>query len=202
MSKEKIDEKDLKTSEKDENQEIHTPETNNDTLEQEIENSEDSVEEDEIESDESTIQKLQDDLAEAKDKYLRLYSEYENFRRRTAKEKLELMQTATDGLMSSLIPVRDDFDRAEGAFAEKSDLKSIKKGLELISNKFHKILEQQGLKEMVTKKGTDFDPDLHEAITQIPSPKPKLKGKIVDTVEKGYYLGEKVIRHAKVVIGN
>lgn len=195
-------EKDLKTSEKGENQENHTPETNNDTLEQEIENSEDRVEEDEKESDEAIIQKLQDDLAEAKDKYLRLYSEYENFRRRTAKEKLELMQTATDGLMSSLIPVRDDFDRAKGAFAEKSDMKSIKKGLELISNKFHKILEQQGLKEMNTKQGTDFDPDLHDAITQIPSPKPKLKGKIVDTVEKGYYLGEKVIRHAKVVIGN
>ena len=104
--------------------------------------------------------------------------------------------------MLTLLPVLDDFERAEGSFSEQTDVEAVKEGVNLISQKFIKLLQQKGLKQMDTSEGSDFDLDLHEAITQIPAPKPKLKGKIVDTVEKGYYLGDKVIRHARVVIGN
>jgi molecular chaperone GrpE len=141
-------------------------------------------------------------LAEAKDKYLRLYSEFDNYRRRTAKEKLELMQTANEELFLSLLPVMDDFERAVNAFPNQESVDAIKEGMNLIFNKFSNITQQKGLKKMDTSVGSKFDADLHEAITQIPAPKSKLKGKIVDTVEKGYYLGDKVIRHARVVIGN
>ncbi len=148
------------------------------------------------------LEKLQDEMTELKDKYLRLYSEFENFRRRTAKEKLELMQTANEGLMLMLLPILDDFERAVNAFENESDIKAVKEGITLISNKFQNILRQQGLEAMDTKTGVVFDADLHDALTQIPAPKKKLKGKVLDTIEKGYYLGDKVIRHARVVTGN
>jgi molecular chaperone GrpE len=144
--------------------------------------------------------KLQDELAEAKDKYLRLYAEFDNHRRRTAKEKLEMIQSANEQLLKTLLPVIDDFDRAEKAFKDKNDKES--EGFFLIQNKFKKVLEQSGVKLMEAAAGSDFNPDLHEAITQIPAPDEKLKGKIVDVVEKGYLLGEKVIRFAKVVVGS
>jgi molecular chaperone GrpE len=146
------------------------------------------------------VKKLQDELAETKDKYLRLYSEFENFRRRTAKEKLEMIQTANEQLLKNLLPVIDDFDRAEKAFKDKTDKEL--EGFFLIYNKFKKILEQTGVKQMALQQGSDFNSDIHEAITQIPAPDETLKGKIVDVVEKGYLLNEKVIRFAKVVIGN
>jgi molecular chaperone GrpE len=149
----------------------------------------------------SNEEKLQAELADSKDKYLRLYSEFENYRRRTAKEKLDLMQTAGERIVLTLIPIIDDFNRAEQSF-DNSETKDIIEGIKLIADKFAKILESEGLKLMDTKKGTDFDPDLHDAVTQIPAEKKKLKGKIVDTIENGYFLGEKVIRHAKVVIGS
>lgn len=138
------------------------------------------------------------ELAEAKDKYLRLYSEFENFRRRTSKEKLDLISTANKDLMSDLLPVLDDFERAMGADTE--DLKAFKEGITLIQQKLNKSLEQKGLKKMKVKKGDAFDDEMHEAITQIPAEK-KLEGKIVDVVEAGYTLGEKVVRFAKVVVG-
>lgn len=151
----------------------------------------------------STEETLQDELAESKEKYLRLYSEFENFRRRTAKEKLDLVQTANEALIVSLLPVIDDIERAEKSFSEKStDIKAIKEGVALIFNKFRKALEQKGLSSMKKEEGMDFDPEFHEAITQIPTPEEKLKGKVVDMVEKGYLLNEKVIRYAKVVVGN
>lgn len=163
----------------------------------------DSVEIEKEENSENDKQeKLQDELEELKDKYLRLYSEFENFRRRTAKEKLELMQTANEDLMLALLPVVDDFERAVNAFLNESDIQAVKEGITLISNKFQNTLRQQGLEAMDTKEGVTFDADLHDALTQIPAPKKKLKGKVVDTIEKGYYLGDKVIRHAKVVTGN
>ena len=143
---------------------------------------------------------LEAELAEAKDKYLRLYSEFDNYRRRTSKEKLEMMQTAGEQIIVSLLPVIDDFNRAEQSF-ESGDAKAIIEGVKLISDKFVKILDGEGLKLMDTKEGADFDTELHDAITKIPAPSKKLKGKIVDTIENGYYLGDKVIRHAKVVIG-
>lgn len=144
------------------------------------------------------LKKLQAELAEAKDKYLRLYAEFDNFRRRTAKEKIEMIQSAGEGLLKALLPVADDFDRAEKSFTGKTDKEA--EGFFLIQNKFKKILEQNGVKVMDTSNG-EFNPDIHDAITQIPAPDESKKGKIVDVVEKGYLLGDKVIRHAKVVIG-
>lgn len=147
------------------------------------------------------LEKLQTELTEQKDKYLRLYSEFENFRRRTAKEKNEMILSANEQLIKALIPVVDDFERAEKAFGEKKEDKELE-GFFLIQNKFKKILDQYGVKAMDIKPGADFNADLHEAITQIPAPSEKLKGKIVDVVEKGYHLNEKVIRFAKVVVGS
>jgi molecular chaperone GrpE len=144
--------------------------------------------------------KLQGELAESKDKYIRLYSEFENFRRRTAKEKIEMIQSANEQLIRALLPVADDFERAEKSFKDKNDKDS--EGFTLIQNKFRKVLEQYGVKVMNIERGAEFNADLHEAITQIPASDESLKGKIVDVVEKGYLLNEKVIRYAKVVIGN
>lgn len=149
---------------------------------------------------EEPVKKLQDELAEAKDKYVRLYAEFENHRRRTAKEKLEMVMSANEQLLKSLLPILDDFDRASKSFADAGTKEA--EGFFLIQNKYNKILEQYGVKPMNTAPGTDFNPDFHEAITQVPAPDEKLKGKIVDVVEKGFLLNEKVIRFAKVVIGS
>jgi molecular chaperone GrpE len=145
------------------------------------------------------LQKMKEELAGSKDKFIRLYSEFENFRRRTAKEKLEMIQGANEQLIKSLLPVADDFERAEKSFKEKSD--SDAEGFFLIQNKFKKILELYGVKPMEVQAASDFNTDMHEAITQIPGPE-NLKGKVVDVVEKGYLLNEKVIRFAKVVVGS
>jgi molecular chaperone GrpE len=146
-------------------------------------------------------EKLQAELAESKDKYLRLYSEFDNFRRRTAREKLELTHTAGSEMMLALLPVLDDFERAAKSF-EASQEQALKEGFTLIYHKLQRTLEQKGLKIMEVATGADFDTELHEAITQIPAPEPSLSGKIVDVVEKGYLLNDKVIRFAKVVIGS
>ncbi len=143
---------------------------------------------------------LQNEVDAQKDKFIRLYSEFENFRRRTAKEKLEMIQSANEQLLKNLLPVADDFDRAEKSLKEKND-KDLE-GIFLIQNKFKKTLEQYGVKIMDVKSGSDFNPDLHEAITQIPTADEKLKGKVVDVVESGYLLNDKVIRFAKVVVGS
>ena len=168
---------------------------------------ENAVETDENLSDESTeeqqlseTEKIQAEIAAQKDKYLRLYSEFENFRRRTGKEKLEMIQSANEQLIKALLPVADDFERAENSYKNKNE-KDIE-GFLLIYNKFKKTLEQYGVKAMSVGAGSDFNADLHEAITQIPAPEDKLKGKIVDVVEKGYLLNDKVIRFAKVVVGS
>jgi molecular chaperone GrpE len=154
-----------------------------------------------LEGDESgEVTKLKDELGMAKDKYIRLYSEFENFRKRTAKEKLELIQSANEQLIKTLLPVADDFERAESAFPDKNEQHLA--GFFLIYAKFRKVLEVYGVKTMEAAQGSDFNADLHEAISQIPAPVPELKGKIIDVVEKGYFLNDKVIRHAKVVVGN
>ncbi|MCU0358509.1 MAG: nucleotide exchange factor GrpE [Cyclobacteriaceae bacterium] len=145
------------------------------------------------------LKKLQDDLAESKDKFVRLYSEFENFRRRTAREKIDMIQTANEQLIKSLLPVLDDFERAEKAF-QANESKEME-GFFLIYNKFRKTLEQAGVKPMELGPGAAFDVDLHEAITQVPVPDEALKGKVVDVVEKGFLLNDKVIRFAKVVVG-
>ncbi|SMD35197.1 molecular chaperone GrpE [Reichenbachiella faecimaris] len=149
----------------------------------------------------SAEEKLQAEVAESKDKYLRLYSEFENFRRRTSKEKLELINSASEGLIKALLPVLDDFERADQSMTEDADVKSVKEGVDLIYNKFKGILEQKGVKKIEADKGSEFDVEYHEAITQIPAPEEGLKGKVVDVIEKGYQLNDKVIRFAKVVTG-
>jgi len=146
------------------------------------------------------LKKLQDEVAEAKDKYIRLFSEFENFRRRTAKEKLELIQSANENLLKNLLPVLDDFERAEKAFRDMNTKEA--EGFLLIFNKYKKIMEQSGAKVLDLKAGDDFNADTQEAITQVPAPSEALKGKIVDVVEKGYVLNDKVIRFAKVVVGS
>jgi molecular chaperone GrpE len=151
-------------------------------------------------SDEISAEKIQSELTEQKEKFIRLYSEFENFRRRTAKEKLDLIQSANEQLIKTLLPVIDDFDRAEKSFRDKND-KDLE-GFFLIHSKFKKVLDQAGVTMMDIKVGAEFNPDLHEAITQIPAPNETLKGKIVDVVEPGYLLNDKVIRFAKVVVGS
>ena len=149
----------------------------------------------------SATDKTTSELAELKDKYLRLYADFENFRRRTAKEKLDMINSANEGLLKSLIPVIDDFERAKQSMDSTDDITAVKEGVDLIYTKFTKTLEAKGLKPMVSK-GEPFDADLHESITQFPAPSPELKGKVIDEVEKGYYLNDKVIRFAKVIVGN
>jgi molecular chaperone GrpE len=146
------------------------------------------------------LTKLKEELEGSKDKYLRLYSEFENFRKRTSKEKLELIQSANEQLLRDLLPIADDFERAENAFGDKNN-KDLA-GFFLIHSKLKKVMEIYGVKIMDVEKGSDFNADFHEAITQIPAPEPELKGKVVDVIEKGYVLNDKVIRYAKVVVGN
>lgn len=192
--------KDKKASKNQEENEVLEAENQTATEEQVEEN---SANEEQVEEQEelSAEEKLEIELAEAKDKYLRLYSEFENFRRRNAKERIDLIKTASSDLMVELLPTIDDFERAKKANENQEDIESVKEGFGLISTKLFKTLESKGLKVMETEKGTPFDADLHEAVTQFPVEDEELKGKIIDTVEKGYYLGERVIRFAKVVIG-
>lgn len=143
---------------------------------------------------------LKGDLVKEKDKFLRLFAEFENYKRRTSKERMDLFKTANQEVMSAMLPVLDDFDRAMIEIKKAKD-KSLLKGVELIYNKFNETLLQKGLEPMNVKQGDVFDADMHEAITQIPAPSDKLKGKIVDVVERGYKLGEKIIRYPKVVTG-
>jgi molecular chaperone GrpE len=148
----------------------------------------------------AALAKVQDELAESKDKYIRLYAEFENHRRRTAKEKLEMIQGANEQLIKALLPVVDDFERAEKSIKELSEKEAGASGILLIYQKLRKVLEQYGVKAMDVSG--EFNPDLHEAITQVPVPDEKKKGQIVDVVEKGYLINDKVIRFAKVVVGS
>lgn len=149
----------------------------------------------------SIEEKLTADLAYEKDRYIRLFAEFENYKRRTSKERLELFKTANQEVLLSMLPVMDDFDRAIVEIS-KSDDEVLLKGVTLIHEKLQSTLFSKGLEEVSIKAGDIFDADFAEAITQIPSPSPNFKGKIVDVIEKGYKLGEKIIRFPKVVIGN
>jgi molecular chaperone GrpE len=140
------------------------------------------------------------EIKELNDKYLRLYAEFENFRRRMAKERIELITNANEGLLLKIIPVIDDFDRAMAALEKTDDLNALREGVQLIYNKLKNTMQQAGVTE-INSKGEAFDPELHDAITQIPAPTPDLKGKVVDEIQKGYSLNDKIIRHAKVVVG-
>jgi molecular chaperone GrpE len=146
------------------------------------------------------ITQLQTDLGKEKDRYLRLFAEFENYKKRTGRERFELFKTASQDLMVSMLPVIDDFDRALKEI-EKSGDSSALLGVELISNKLRETLRAKGLEPILTKTGDTFDAEIHEAVTQIPAPSKDLKGKVIDVLESGYTLGEKVIRYPKVVIG-
>jgi len=150
---------------------------------------------------EEKVQEMGQKLEEMNDKYLRLFSEFDNFRKRTQKERLELFKTASEDVMLALLPVLDDFERALKSTEENGVDENFKEGIELIYNKLKKTLSQKGLEPMDVM-GADFDTDFHEAITNIPAPSPDMKGKVVDVTENGYMLNDKVIRFAKVVIGN
>ncbi|MEJ2901780.1 nucleotide exchange factor GrpE [Pedobacter panaciterrae] len=149
----------------------------------------------------SAEEKLQQENAALNDKYLRLFAEFDNFKRRTQKERSELLQTAGKDVIVSLLPVLDDFDRATKAIETATDINPIREGVALVHSKLKSILAQKGLKEMESINNV-FDTDNHEAITKIPAPNEELKGKVIDELEKGYTLNDKVIRFAKVVVGS
>ena len=147
------------------------------------------------------IKSLNDELKDEKDKFLRLFAEFENFRKRTAKERLDLFKSASSELMTALIPVADDMDRAFNEF-KKSENENLIKGFELIYNKLHDTLKANGLTVIIVNKGDVFDSEKHEAITQIKATDKKMVGKVVDVIETGYSLGEKILRYPKVVVAN
>jgi molecular chaperone GrpE len=152
------------------------------------------------ESNENELEDLKQQIGELKDKYLRLVADFDNFRKRTAKEKLELIQTASKDVITSLLSVLDDSERAEKQMLITQDIEAIKEGEKLVFNKLRSTLQSKGLRPMETV-GKDFNPEFHEAITEVPAPTDDLKGKVLDEVEKGYYLNDKIIRFAKVVVG-
>jgi molecular chaperone GrpE len=171
-------------------QELNTTALENNENEEQVKVEELSVEE-----------QLIQDLANEKDKHLRLFAEFENYKRRTSKERIELFKTANQEVLLAILPILDDFDRAIIEI-KKSEDEVLLKGVELIHDKLKSTLFSKGLEEVTLKPGDLFDADFAEAITQIPAPSPNLKGKIVDVLEKGYQLGDKIIRFPKVVIGN
>ena len=147
------------------------------------------------------VEKLNDEIQKEKDNFLRLFAEFENYKKRTSRERIELFSTANKELMLALLPVLDDFERGLNEI-EKSSEGALLEGMKLIYNKFKSTLTQKGLKEVEVESGDVFDAEIHEAISQIPAPDKKLKGKIIDVVEKGYKLGDTIIRYPKVVMGS
>jgi len=173
----------------------------NDTINEVLENSTDENAAAETITELTEVEKLTAEIAEQKDKYLRLMAEFDNFRRRTAKERLDLIQTAGKDIVVSMLDVLDDCDRAEKQLQSNADIAVQKEGIQLVFNKIRTTLQAKGLKAMESIN-TEFDTEKHEAITEIPAPNNKMKGKVLDEVMKGYYLNDKIIRFAKVVVGN
>lgn len=166
------------------------------------ENANVNIEEGELpQADSSPTAKLEEQLAELNDKYLRLFSDFDNYRKRTAKERIELAKTAGEDFFKAVLPVLDDFERGLKAMNEAADVNALKEGVDLIYNKLNNTLTAKGL-EPLTSIGNTFDADIHEAITNIPAPSEDMKGKVIDEVERGYALNGKVIRYAKVIVGN
>ena len=186
------------SEEKELNEQTHSETSSeiNETAEAVENSSAENIEQEEIKTEPTPEEKL----AELNDRYLRLYSEFDNYRKRTNKEKIDLIATASAGVLKELITTLDDFERAIANNENVEDLTTLKEGFHLIYNKLKTTLENKGLKAMLAK-GESFDSELHEAIANIPAPSEDLVGKIVDDVEKGYYLHDKVIRYAKVVVG-
>ncbi|QPH39592.1 nucleotide exchange factor GrpE [Pedobacter endophyticus] len=187
-----------KNNDKDEN--IMNTENTSENAAENVENADAPANETEQAAELSPEEKLQAEVQQLNDKYLRLYAEFDNFKRRTQKERVELLQTAGKDVIVSLLPVLDDFDRALKAMETASDVAPVKEGILLVSSKLKNTLAQKGLKD-VESINQPFDTDFHEAITNIPAPTDELKGKVIDEVEKGYTLNDNVIRFAKVVVG-
>ncbi|MEM9672765.1 MAG: nucleotide exchange factor GrpE [Bacteroidota bacterium] len=209
VNKEDQNQQDSMTEDKTRNEDVEQdiPENSSNGSEQRtnpFDESEPDVAEEKVSEDEETNQAESSDtaLAEAKDKYLRLFAEFENFRRRTAKERLDLIKTASEDIVSALLPVVDDFERSLEIFKENDEVAPMYEGIQLVYQKMLKILEQKGLTRMDVAQGSEFDSEYHEAVVQTPAPSEELKGKVVDVIESGYFLGEKVLRYAKVVIGS
>jgi len=175
---------------------LHENEKQNQNIEDNSDENEKMPEEEEL----SEVELLRDDLAKEKDKFLRLFAEFENYKRRTSKERMDLFKTAGQEVIVSLLPVLDDFERALKELAKSED-KEMFKGVELIKVKLVETLKTKGLTEQEVEAGDAFDAEIHEAITQIPAPDKKMKGKVIDVIEKGFKLGDKIIRHPKVVVG-
>ena len=161
---------------------------------------EQSAQSENLSQDSRELDNLQKELQEQKEKYIRLYADFDNFKRRNAKERVELIQTAGREVIQSMLEVMDDCDRAEKQMQKSDDLKQIREGIQLVFTKFRNTLQSKGLKDMKSI-GEEFNPDVHEAITEIPVPDENMKGKVVDEVEKGYMLNDKIIRFSKVVVG-
>lgn len=155
----------------------------------------------ETKSEKSIEEQLQDQISEEKDKFMRLFAEFENYKKRTSRERMDLFKTASEDVMLALLPILDDFERALTHIEEDKEAEELRKGVLLIYNKLVNTLEQKGLSKIEVNQGDDFNADDHEAVTQIPAPSDDLKGKIIDVIERGYKLGDKVIRFPKVVIG-
>ena len=187
-----------KNNDKDEN--ITNPENTSENTTENVENTDAPVNETEHAPELSAEEKLQAEVQQLNDKYLRLYAEFDNYKRRTQKERVELLQTAGKDVIVSLLPVLDDFDRALEAMETAADVAPVKEGILLVSTKLKNTLSQKGLKD-VESINEPFNTDFHEAITNIPAPTEDLKGKVIDKVEKGYTLNDNVIRFAKVVVG-
>ena len=145
------------------------------------------------------IQELEQELSESRDKFLRLFAEFDNFKKRNMKERLDLMRSASQDVLQSLLPVLDDFDRAKKSADDEDNAEQFSEGVSLVYNKLTSTLNSKGLKKMEST-GEVFDPELHEAITELPAPSKAMKGRVIETIEQGYYLNEKIIRHAKVVV--
>lgn len=152
------------------------------------------------ETNENPQSNLEEALAKEKDKFLRLFAEFENYKKRTSKERMELFKTAGQDILSAMLPIVDDFDRALVEISKSGD-ENLVKGVELIYNKLMNTLKLKGLEKVEAASGDAFDSEIHEAITQIPAPSDELKGKIIDVVEKGYKLADRIIRYPKVVVG-
>lgn len=163
--------------------------------------SEDATAEGSSEDEVQVLEKLEKENQELKDKYLRLFAEFDNYKKRTVKERLDLIRTAAQDTLLAILPVLDDFDRARKTAEDPASAEVFSEGTQLVYHKLYAVLRNKGLEPMETQ-GQDFDPDMHEALTEIPAPSEELKGKVLDTIEKGYKLGDKIIRYAKVVVGN
>lgn len=189
---------------KKENKKVEKPEVENvqneEATAEQVETPETVVEEIKEQTPEEKIEELEATIAEQKDKYLRLFAEFDNYKKRTAKERLELIQTAGKDVMLSIIPTLDDLNRAIQNAEEAKDVEAVKEGFILVKNKLFTSLTQKGLKPMQAK-GEDFNPDRFEALTKIPAPTEDMKGKVIDEIETGYTLNDKIIRYAKVVVG-